>query len=119
MEFVIKSIKKFRFEYLLILLPVIFMGISLINDMYTSTSTLFSRSGSMLVLFAAVVEFRISNIIYNDIWKATFLNKKIDISTPLKAKPQKEKVILSYVTHSQIICGTVIWGYGDLLFTKA
>lgn len=110
--------KKLKLEYLLLLVSVIFVATSLIIDLCTSSSTLFARSGSILVLFSVIVEYRISGFVYDDIQRAMLLSRKIDISVPVKAKPQKETVLVSRLAHTLVIVGTVIWGYGDLLFAK-
>lgn len=113
-----RSILKFKLEYLFLLLSVLIVVTSFAIDLCTTSSTFFARSGSLMVLFAVIVEYRISGFIYDDIQKAMLLNSKIDVPIPLKAKPRKDKIFLSRITHGLAIVGTLIWGYGDLLFAK-
>ena len=109
---------KFKLEYLLLFSAITFAFISFLLDYLLIFDTAFSRSGSIVVLLAIIVEYRIANSIYDDIYRSTFLNKRINLSLPVRTRPRKEKVIVSRVAHSLVIFGTLIWGYSDILIKE-
>jgi len=110
--------QSYKLDYIFLLLALSFVMASFYIDFTTCTNSLFSRSGSIMVLVSVIVEYRISNSIYAEIQKAMFLGTKINLSIPFKAKPSKDKVFISRFSHTLVILGTVIWGYGDLLFKQ-
>ena len=82
--------------------------------LFFASLNLFARSGAIIILTAAFVEYKTSIHIYEDIQRAQFLHSKINISTPLKGKPSKPRQIISFAAQSLISVGTIILGYGDL-----
>lgn len=73
----------------------------------------FSRSGSVMVLICVIVEYRLGNlqqIGFKDPQKA--LQHEI-VSAGQQAEYKK---YIDWFAHFQIVIGTIIWGYGDLLF---
>lgn len=110
--------RSYKNEWSLLAGALLLTAVSFILDIYFCDLNFFARSGALVVLFAAIVEFRISGHIYDDIQRSQFLNKKIDISVPLRAKPTKERKRISIVAHVFLVIGTIIWGYGDLLWPQ-
>jgi len=109
--------RKYTFEWLVIAVAIFVVIISVIADHYTNGCNWFARSGSLVVLLAVFVEFKISPHIYDDIQRAQFLQSKVDMSIPFKAKPTKAKKQVTLATHISLVVGTLIWGYGDLIWS--
>jgi hypothetical protein len=72
----------------------------------------FARSGSLMVMIGAILEF-------NNFSAQQYLREKRDSTW----KPQQEYVtalnkrkIFDTLILSSLVVGTLIWGYGDLLF---
>lgn len=103
---------KYKIEILL-LIAVIF---SVHSYFYTSESGMwFSRSGSIMVLLAAIAEFQIN----------TAKEASIETSSTvtigggnalIKRELSPRYRTLSVIAHFEVIIGTVIWGYGDCVF---
>lgn len=73
----------------------------------------FSRSGSVIVLLCVIVEFRLGNLRqlgYEDAQKASQHDIVSSGMLPIHKK------LIGWIAHVQIILGTIVWGYGDLLF---
>lgn len=87
-------------ELVLVLLAVAPAMISLAASVATGDGEWFQRSGSLMVLFSAAVEYRRRHLLQagrgNDSW--LFWRR------------------IPYVCYSAILLGTLVWGYGDLLF---
>lgn len=66
----------------------------------------FSRSGSLMVLFSAVLEFRQTR--FGEVY-ATHGDR------PLQETPPPERAKIGLAALLLIVVGTVIWGYGDKL----
>lgn len=109
--------RNYKGEWSLLTVAILFTVSSFIFDMYFY-SNWFGRSGAVVVGLAAVVEFRIAGHIYDDIQRSQFLNKTIEMSVPLAAKPTKGRKRVSTVAHVFLLIGTTIWGYGDLLWPQ-
>ena len=73
----------------------------------------FSRSGSVIVLICVIVEFRLGNL-----RQLGFENAQKAFQHDIVSSGQlpEYKKYIGWFTHFQIIIGTLIWGYGDLLF---
>ena len=126
------DISKYKIEWLFLLLGVILAAISYYCDTQSiKDTTWFARSGAIVVLFSAIVEYRLSQYIYEDVLQAAIKTARINAVLPfnedsiagglIKAnqttKPEspKPRLILKRVSHALIIIGTIIWGYGDIL----
>lgn len=82
----------------------------------TSDGSWFARSGSLMVLLAAVAEYWNFGITQKLNEKAAEATKYYN-STPEKWRvPRKRKFVHSVVVFT-LVAGTLIWGYGDLLFS--
>ena len=77
------------------------------------------------VLVAAIVEYRLSSYLYDDIDQATkrtaqkraimpHANELVKSMLTSKPKSPKSRLALSITSHCLIIIGTIIWGYGDI-----
>lgn len=108
----------YKKEWLILLLAVAFSILSLGLDCLFADINWFGRSGSVIVLLAAFVEFRVSFHVYDDIQRAQYQNTIISTPIPIKAKPTKERNKISIASHTLLILGTLVWGYGDLLWPK-
>jgi hypothetical protein len=90
-------------------------AIAVIADCCSTDCNWFARSGAITVLLAAIVEYRISSHVFDDIYRAMAQQQHSGFAT--KPKTPKNRSILSFFTHTVLIIGTIIWGYGDLLWS--
>ena len=124
---------KYKIEWSLLFVALVSSIVSLYLDIQlneTNTcegSAWFSRSGAVLVLFAAIVEYRLSSYLFDDIHKAAVKNavknqvigrdnnKLLQSLTDKKPEPPKSRATLALISHVFIVMGTFIWGYSDLV----
>jgi len=109
--------RKYTIEWSLIGVAIFIAVISVIADYYSTDYNWFARSGSVVVLLAAFIEFKVSPHIYDDIQRAQFLQSTVKLPVAFKAKPTKSRRNVSLVAHVLLITGTIIWGYGDLIWS--
>jgi hypothetical protein len=102
-------------ELALILLSVGPMMMSAYVSYVTGDGHWFQRSGSLMVLFSAAVEYRRS---YQRKLAADSSSDEHGeaLRRAVKAQSQPFWRSIPYVCYLQIFLGTLIWGYGDLLF---
>ena len=77
----------------------------------------FQRSGSLTVLFAAILEFRQAIIVEkvrNETWAAA--KRRSYAGTAIVGQLPSPRIGIAIIALFLIIFGTIIWGYGDLLF---
>lgn len=104
---------KYRTEIILLIIGFFFVIISYKASIYDIKGLWFMRSGAILVLFAAIVEFRL-----NDKTLKSINRKNVGshaFKTPINMNNSKEHNIIAFIAHIFIILGTLIWGYGDLI----
>jgi hypothetical protein len=105
----------FIIEALLLFCAYVIMLVSAYASVKTSDALWFSRSGPLVVLICVFIQFR-------NYTTQQKLNEIAHESTAYYgAKPEKWKVPKIRKTFDKavlftIILGTVVWGYGDLLF---
>lgn len=87
-------------EIVLVLLAMGPPMVSLMASLETGNGEWFQRSGSLMVLFSAAVEYRRRNALYTGRARAGWLFWRQ----------------IPYVCYASIFLGTLIWGYGDLPF---
>jgi hypothetical protein len=109
--------REYTFEWCIIVVSILIAIDSVIADFYSTSYNWFARSGSVVVLLAAFVEFKISSHIYDDIQRAQFMQEQTKMSVPFKAKPTKSKRKVSLVAHVLLVTGIIIWVYGDLIWS--
>lgn len=106
---------KYRIPILLLLFGIIFCIFSAIISVGASENW-FARSGAVLSFVSVVIQFILSNLKKSEI-KNLFQS---NISLKQKFQTIKEKDVLHDVisVFSVItgLIGTIIWGYGDLLY---
>jgi len=73
----------------------------------------FARSGAVMVLLAVIVEYRLNNEVVKKI--SNTIQTAILTKLPITVSIQKERKLIAKITHSFVILGTLIWGYGDLI----
>jgi hypothetical protein len=114
-EEVLKRAEIVTWEVLLLVLAYVVCIISAVASVKTCDGSWFSRSGSLMVLFAAIVEYRNFGIQQK-------LNEIAQESTNYwNAEPEKWRVpnkrkIFDRIVIITLVIGTLIWGYGDLLY---
>ncbi|PWH84676.1 hypothetical protein [Brumimicrobium oceani] len=107
--------RKYRQPIILLVFGIVF---SLFSDYASldSEGDWFARSGAVLSFVSVVVQFLLSNL------KKTELESLFRSKIGLKAKIQTVKIkdkrheFLSFASGITGLVGTLIWGYGDLLF---
>jgi len=88
------------------------------NNILGDTVGLFGRSGSIIVLLAVVNEYRLRTLRDRqlDYFESRNVRKSPDeIRKILKPQVFLGQQIVTVLTHLQVIAGTVIWGFGDLV----
>lgn len=105
-----------KLDLFLVFISLIAMISSIIIDIYYPGTSWFGRSGALLVLFGALLELR--QFKHQSAYNIAFQNTLISNGFISPIQPTQlmgsYKVVRIY-THSQIIIGTIIWGYGDLV----
>jgi hypothetical protein len=123
---------KYKIEWALLILGLICASVSIVLDVNTAEcTTWFARSGSIIVLVAAIVEYRLSSYLYGDIYQAakksavrsaalpkvsqsSFINGIVKSNLTSKPEVPLPRRILSGASHALVVIGTIVWGYGDL-----
>lgn len=124
---------KYNKEWLLLVISILFSMASMFVDVQTVDDTIwFQRSGAVLVLFAAIVEYRLASYSHDEVYDAIKVTAKKRAVMPnisnndlvngliksnIASKPEtpKYRKVLKLFAHVLIVLGTAIWGYGDLL----
>lgn len=102
--------------------PIIFLIISwllvLISFYFEAIlgGFLFSRSGSLMVLFAVMAEYnllRTREKYHRDQFRKYSRGNQVNLD---EIHPSKSHKYLEKAAHINVVLGTILWGYGDLLF---
>ncbi|MBA1146608.1 hypothetical protein H0Z60_06005 [Ectothiorhodospiraceae bacterium WFHF3C12] len=105
-------------ELVLILLSVGPVMMSMYISYVTGEAHWFQRSGSLMVLFSAAVEYRRSyqRKLAEEAADSGDTERRDALERAVKAQSRPFWRSIPYVCYLQIFLGTLIWGYGDLLF---
>ncbi|NCB14028.1 MAG: hypothetical protein EOM78_20740 [Erysipelotrichia bacterium] len=95
---------------ILLFFSIIVVSLSLYFN--NESGTWFARSGSIMVLFAVIVEYYLSFVKTYENSSNVFTNSKPNMTK--RNMPFKYK-FLKYIAHIFIVFGTLIWGYGDCM----
>ena len=114
-DVILEKASKFRIEACILIATYIFLVFSAIASSKTGDGTWFSRSGSIAVLISAIIEFRnfSTQQVLNEIAQES--TKYWDAKPEKYVVPENRKLFDRSVLVT-IVIGTLIWGYGDLLF---
>jgi len=89
---------------------------SLCVSYITGNGLWFARSGSLTVLFAAALQYRLGG----HMERIQFARSaSAMLRGPGLPGPSKSDVLLGKISVALLIIGTLVWGYGDLLFSSA
>lgn len=106
----------YALEAMLMLLAVVPVMVSAYASYITGDGHWFQRSGTLMVLFSVGVE-------YHRTYMLRCIDKRCAIPGPPGDKPAAVALLITrfwrsvpYVCYLAIFMGTMIWGYGDLLF---
>ncbi len=80
----------------------------------------FQRSGSLTVLFAALLEFRQAAVdkgVRDAAWAAA--KRRSWLGLAIVGQLPSPRKIIAGLALVLVVLGTIIWGYGDLLFSIA
>ncbi|SNZ01170.1 hypothetical protein SAMN06265377_3003 [Flagellimonas pacifica] len=107
--------KTYLISISLLLIGIIFCTVSAVISL-NSNGNWFARSGSILTFISVVVQFQLASIKKKEAEK--IMQSDLDIHEKLKTikddnSLHKTVFIVSGLTS---LLGTLIWGYGDLLF---
>lgn len=106
--------KLYAWEIFLLTIAILTVLISFIYD--NDEKLWFMRSGSIMVLLAVIVEYKLNQKALKNI------NRKSKMSAvsgfPVNLLNSKEHNRIAIFTHTFAILGTLIWGYGDLIRIK-
>lgn len=107
--------KKYRLPILLLSLGILFCIASAIASI-NSTESWFARSGAILTFVSVVVQFVLSNLRKEEL--ENLFKSNIGLKEKVRKIKQKHPMHnpLSIITGIIGLAGTLIWGYGDLLF---
>lgn len=126
------ELSKYKTEWALLIIGLICASFSIYLDIDSvKYTTWFSRSGAIVVLVAAIVEYRLSSYLYEDIYQAAIITARKKATMPnisdsnlvnqlvrsnltTKPEPPRSRKILSGTSQTLVIIGTIVWGYGDL-----
>ena len=106
-----------KLDVFLIILAILISLISLAIDLIDPCNTLFSRSGSIVVLIGAMLEVR--QLKHQEAYNQEFQRNLIQtgiISPIYSSRLTGVFKTLRNITHGLVLAGTIIWGYGDLPF---
>lgn len=106
--------KKLWIEYTLLFFGFLWSLVSYFYSISGEPDIWFARSGAILVLFAIIVEYRLSKMLQTEINNS---NVVAGLGIPAGVSVPKANSILSIVTHITVLLGTIVWAYGDLLHT--
>lgn len=100
-------------DIFLVLLASFVVGLSLLMQSIDSATNWFLRSGAVVVLIGAVMEFR-HNAFQHSI-DMTSIRWASGVGGPVIFEPSHLRRILGYIAHLFVVIGTFIAAYGDLL----
>ena len=105
--------------YLLLSIAIFVGGYSLYRDLLIGSPHCFQRSGSIITILGAVLSARKLIIIgIKESIKGEFIISGGDAKTDFKQIEieARKNVNSAYLGISLIVIGTLVWGYGDLVF---
>ena len=104
----------YKVEVVLLIGSAIWMILSWVSPLTEQPEYWFARSGAIMILLSAIIEYRFSNHTFSKIKQTiqiAILTKK-----PINVYISNEQENIAKVAHSFIVIGTLVWGYGDLLY---
>jgi hypothetical protein len=111
-KFILKGYEDFYTELCLLLIAMLWVALAYAFPFTKYYDIWFARSGSIMVLSAVIVEYRLFKLYMEEISSSIFI---VSMKKPLPIFISDEQNSISIVAHIFVVCGTLIWGYGDLL----
>ncbi|WP_460528736.1 hypothetical protein [Chitinimonas naiadis] len=106
------AVKANWIEVLLLALAATSVLLSAIAATYWPEKMLFARSGALLVLLPAIVDYRLGSLMKAEISRASIV-AALGYPTPVSLTTGQQWI--GRFSHTFIVVGTLIWGYGDLI----
>lgn len=107
--------KKYRTPIFLLVFGITFSIISAIVSI-NATENWFARSGAVLSFVSVVIQFILSNLKKSEI--KNLFKSNIGLKGKVEAIREKDVYhdVISTLSGATGLIGTIIWGYGDLLY---
>lgn len=106
--------KEFIFNYSLLLIGYIIIIFFFFYKLSDYQGDLFLRSGSILVIFSVIVEYRIvMSQVNKHQYKYGTSIKMSDLASAQNITTGEK--LIKLISHISLILGTLIWGYGDIV----
>ena len=100
-------------DFILIIVALVVVITSIFGAFGSPVSDWFSRSGSVLVLIGAVLEYRYNRFSQIAIEESIRWASGVGGPTVFVFVLAWHRVVVKYIAHTFIVCGTLIWGYGN------
>ncbi len=91
------------------------LSISLWHSWVFNDGQWLQRSGSLVVIFGVILEYRFF-IVQQKLNEIAQASTKHYGAQPEKYRLPKSRRVIGVLTHFTLLLGTLLWGYGDLLF---
>lgn len=111
---VLNTFKKNKFEITWLGLAFLCVIISIVVSLAWPQGNWFCRSGAVMVLLSVIVEFHLGKLQQESNTSAIQIAGVVGV--PYSGDLPLIKQYLAKTAHIFVIMGTLIWGYGDLIF---
>jgi len=108
------QIKTAIFDFVFIFLGVIVVCLSTYFHIVEPGKNWLSRSGAVVVLLGAVLEYR--HAYFAQKVAETSISWASGMGGPTIFGLAKHRITLKYIAHVFVVFGTLLWGYGDLFW---
>ena len=105
--------QNYKLELILLAIAFIIVLISFIFSIYDDKNFWFMRSGSIMVLLAIIVEYKLNQKTLKNINRKHKMSAASGFSWNLLNSKEHNRVTI--FVHTCVVIGTLIWGYGDFL----
>ena len=105
---------RYKIQWTMIILAWVTFSISLSWSVFQNDYSWLGRSGSIMVMFCAIGEYHFIKIRMPPP-NSTQVRTSDGVLVPAGTPAPKGEAGASFVLHSTLCIGTIVWGYGDLL----
>lgn len=108
----LETFKENKYEFLLLVLAILWVVCSFLLSLAYPKGNWFCRSGAVMILLAVCVEFHLGKLQQSSNSRAAIV---AGLGVPSSSDLPKIKRRFAITAHVFAILGTLIWGYGDLI----